>query len=466
VQKSTSGWALAALSGVPLIMVLGNSMLIPILPKMKAVLGVSQFQISLVITLFSIPAGITIPIAGFLADRLGRKKVIIPALIIYGIGGIIAGLAAVFLAKKAFYLLLVGRVIQGIGAAGTAPIAMALAGDLFTGKSRSKALGLIEAANGMGKVISPILGSLVGLIAWYATFFVFPIFVLPVVIAMLLLVKESTTQANKQSVAQYFSGLKSIFQQKGKLLLTCFWAGSVTLFILFGILFYLSDFLETRYKVDGVFKGSLLAIPVLVMALTSFITGFIIKKKTKLMKALVVTGLVLVAGGLGVLPLFDNNVYGYFGAIIITGLGSGLVLPCLNTTITSAVSLKERGTVTALYGGVRFVGVALGPPIFGLLLGYSKNIMFLSNAGLAGASALLALMALNPIEMKTQAKAKTGDSREDKSISWWKTLFETITFRNTIGNLVLRKPEPKKSSEDSKNDSKTSNETDSKPPDK
>ncbi len=415
MQKSSSGWTLAALSGVPLIMVLGNSMLIPVLPKMKAALDLTQFQTSLVITLFSIPAGLTIPIAGFLADRLGRKKVIIPALIIYGLGGVVAGLAALFLSKQAYYILLAGRVLQGIGAAGNAPIAMALAGDLFTDKSRSKALGLIEASNGMGKVISPILGSLVGLIVWYATFFVFPALVIPVALGMAFLVRESAGQGNKQSINQYLESLKSIFQQKGKLLLTSFWIGSATLFILFGILFYLSDFLETRYKADGVYKGLLLAIPVLAMATTSFITGLLIKKKTKLMKALVVTGLVLVAGGLTVLPFFDNNVYGYFGAIILMGIGSGLILPCLNTTITSTVSLKERGAVTALYGGVRFMGVALGPPIFGLLLDQGKNVMFWGNAGLAALSALLALFLLSPQEMKTQAQTGSAENQPDQS---------------------------------------------------
>lgn len=68
LQKKAGALTLAALSTVPLIMVLGNSMLIPILPKMKSVMDITQFQTSLVITLFSIPAGLTIPIAGFLAE--------------------------------------------------------------------------------------------------------------------------------------------------------------------------------------------------------------------------------------------------------------------------------------------------------------------------------------------------------------------------------------------------------------
>lgn len=65
---------LAALGAVPFIMVLGNSMLIPVLPEMQKQLGITQFQTSLVISMFSIPAGLAIPFAGFLSDRLGRKK--------------------------------------------------------------------------------------------------------------------------------------------------------------------------------------------------------------------------------------------------------------------------------------------------------------------------------------------------------------------------------------------------------
>lgn len=80
--------------------------------------------------------------------------------------------------------------MQGVGAAGTAPIAMALTGDLFKGGEQSKVLGLVEASNGFGKVISPILGSLLALIIWYAAFFAFPIFCLISILLTIFFVKE------------------------------------------------------------------------------------------------------------------------------------------------------------------------------------------------------------------------------------------------------------------------------------
>ena len=112
-----------------------------------------------------------------------------PALIIYGLGGLIAGVAALLL-KQPYPVLLGGRIVQGIGAGGTYQLAMALTGDIFQSKERTKALGLLEAANGLGKVVSPIAGAALGLIIWFAPFFVYGILAIPIALAVWFIVKE------------------------------------------------------------------------------------------------------------------------------------------------------------------------------------------------------------------------------------------------------------------------------------
>ena len=102
--------AYVALASVPVVLVLGNSMLVPILPTMERKLGITNFQSSLVITLFSISAAIFIPISGYLSDRLSRKAVIIPSLILYGGAGILAGLGAVW---HSYGVLIAARALQG-----------------------------------------------------------------------------------------------------------------------------------------------------------------------------------------------------------------------------------------------------------------------------------------------------------------------------------------------------------------
>ncbi len=412
MSKSGSPFELATLASIPLVMVLGNSMIVPVLPTMEKELNLSQFQVSLIITAFSFAAGLIIPFVGYLSDRFGRKVIIVPALILYGLGGIMAGLAA-WLMDDAYNIILIARIIQGIGAAGTSPIAMALIGDIYSGAKESKALGTIEATNGLGKVLSPVLGSLIALLTWYAVFFAFPVLCFLTAVAVWFLIKEKKPSQPKP-LKQYLSDLKQVFKQQGSWLLPAFFVGSTGLFILFGVLFYLSDILESRFKVDGIIKGLILAIPLMGMVTTSYITGSKIKQDKPLMRKLMLTGLLFLTVSM-VSVAFFKQIYLMVGLLTIGSIGTGLLLPCLNTLITGAVSKSERGMITSLYNSLRFLGVAIGPPIFGWLMGISHRTLFFSVAGLAVFSFLLTLFFIKP---SNKGKTKTSDkSNEGKHAS-------------------------------------------------
>lgn len=412
-EKKKAGLIILAISSIPLIMTLGNSMLIPILPQMQSQLELTQFQVSLTITVFSVAAAIFIPILGYLSDRFSRKTIIIPALILYGIGGLLAGAAAAWL-DQAYLWILAGRVLQGIGAAGTAPIAMALTGDIFKGGEQSRVLGLVEASNGFGKVLSPILGSLLALVVWYAPFFAFPIFVTLSVLFTTFFVHSQKKKTSTTSMGTYVKGLFTVFKHEGRWLMTAYLAGAVCLLTLFGILFFLSDTLETRYNIDGVPKGAILAIPLLFMMTTSYITGSKIGKNHKLMKGLIVLGLLLMTASFATLVFFER-IIPFIAVLVVSSIGTGLVLPCLNSFITGSVGQERRGFVTSLYGSVRFLGVAAGPPIYGWLMGWNRTGMFLSTAGLTLLVALLCLLLIH-VKQKSQTD-EAGD-----------TLFKKLQF--------------------------------------
>lgn len=464
-SQDSKYWALAALTGVPLIMVLGNSMLIPAFPQIKEAMQIDQFRAGLLITFFSIPAGLTIPFLGFLSDRLGRKKVIIPSLILYGLGGLISGLTPLIFANS-YPVMLLGRVVQGIGAAGTAPVAMALVSDIFQSKARSKALGFLEATNGLGKVISPIAGAVLAVIAWWSLFFIYAFLSIPIAAAVYFLVRESSppqskskgsvavqnalkdqagsavpssaqaeylldqagslpaSQPNKESLldqagiasahpglaltmpdgppkgskpgaksfSEYFAGVGKVFKKKAGTLLTAFLAGMLVLFTLFGILSYLSDALESQFNLQGVRKGLVLAIPVLTMASMSLINGYILQKYPRMIKPFLLIGLALFSTML-VLAGFIRSIPIVMGLMAVLGIGVGLVLPGLNTIVTSSSAEEERGAITSFYGGVRFIGVALGPPVFSLLEKVGLGIMYWS-VGAAGILVLILTMVL------------------------------------------------------------------------
>ncbi|GIN40500.1 MULTISPECIES: MFS transporter [Heyndrickxia] len=404
-KQKQKGLTIVAIGSIPLILVLGNSMLIPILPKMRTELDVSQFKISLIISVFSIAAAISIPILGYLSDRFSRKAIIIPSLILYGSGGILAGAAAAWF-SNAYIWILAGRVMQGIGAAGTAPIAMALTGDLFKGGEQSKVLGLVEASNGFGKVISPILGSLLAILFWYAAFFAFPIFCLISILLTVFFVKEKKSKKTPPPVGKYVKGLISVFKTEGRWLFAAYLTGAVCLFTLFGVLFYISDILEKDHNINGLLKGSILAIPLLIMTITSYITGSKIGKNMRLMKSLIILGLLFMTVSFSVLVFFKSLVP-FFSILGISSIGTGLVLPCINSFITGSVPSDRRGFVTSLYGSVRFLGVAIGPPIFSSLMEWSRTGMFLITAGLTLFVGFLCLVLIHVSKKEPSNKKDT-----------------------------------------------------------
>lgn len=374
---------IAVLCLVPFIMVLGNSMLIPVLPLIQKELRLGLVQAGLLITVFSIPAGIVIPFAGTISDRVGRKKVMFPALLIYGIGGILAGIFAIIFKDKAFPYLIAARIIQGIGAGGTYQLSMALAGDLIQSNERPKILGLLEAFNGIGKVVSPLAGAALALISWYTPFFVYGVLAVPIAFLILLIVKENIEklQKNVQPIPKYFENLKKIFKNKGTALIISFLGGFFALFSLFGLLSFYSDILEKQFKIGVFQRGLILAVPVLVMAITAYVLGTVMQKQpAKILTRASVGGLFLIAGGL---IFFCPCHYPFWFTLTaaLLGLGTGAVLPSLNTLITSLAPKAERGIVTCLYGTVRFFGVAVGPPLFGLAEKLTKPPVFYSAAG-------------------------------------------------------------------------------------
>jgi ACDE family multidrug resistance protein len=379
---------LIVLSLVPFIMVLGNSMLIPVLPKMMQVMHLTLFQAGLIITAFSIPAGVVIPLAGALSDRVGRKVVMAPALAVYGLGGLGAGLAA-WRMPHAYGFILAARIVQGIGAGGTYQLAMAVAGDMFRDRRRAQALGLLEAANGLGKVVSPIAGSALALIIWFAPFFAYGILSFPIAAAIWFIIQEPGAKPSQGPLRRYMAGLADTFRQKGTAIGVTFLAGSVVLFILFGVLSYLADVLEKFYGVAEFPRGLFIAVPVLASAVTSYVSGTVLQKRLARWSRPVVTGgLGLIAVAMVAEALIPNPYWALL-ALVAQGVGTGATLPAVNTLVTSATSTAERGVVTSLYGSVRFFGVALGPPLFAWAMSQRLGV-FLGAAALAALTAVLA----------------------------------------------------------------------------
>jgi len=392
---SSQKWAILSISSIPLVMTLGNSMLIPVLPILEREMKISSFQSSLIITVYSIVAIFLIPIAGYLSDRLGRKKVIIPSLALAGIGGLIAGWAT-WKMTDGYWLVLVGRALQGAGAAGSFPIVLPLVGDMFKNDDDvSSALGEIETSNTLGKVLSPILGSYLAGIIWFLPFFSIPIFSAISILFMVLLVKSPKKKKEALPFKDFVKKIRLIFSENGRWLYAIFFIGVILMFVLFGVLFYLSTILETKYNIHDLKKGLFLALPLGALCLASFITGKVIKENQILMKWISFTGSLLMSISIALLG-FSENLWYLIIVFLVGAIGIGVSLPPLDSLITATIEKAERGTITSIYSSMRFIGVAAGPPVIAIMMKHSDKFMFYLLTGLSIAAAIVTLFVIKP----------------------------------------------------------------------
>jgi DHA1 family bicyclomycin/chloramphenicol resistance-like MFS transporter len=146
--------------------------MLPALGQIGGALGLAQAnERQWVITAYLLGFGGAQIIYGTLADRYGRKKVLMVALAIY----VIASLAAAFAGD--FGLMMAARVIQGIGAAGTRVLAVSVVRDRFAGRQMARVMSFAFIVFLAVPIFAPSLGQLIMLVApWRAIFVALAIF--------------------------------------------------------------------------------------------------------------------------------------------------------------------------------------------------------------------------------------------------------------------------------------------------
>jgi ACDE family multidrug resistance protein len=379
-----SVWCVVSMASIPLVMTLGNSMLIPVLPILERKVGISSFQSSMIITSYSVAAIFLIPVAGYLSDRLGRKKVILPSLVLALIGGLIAGFAS-WKMEDPYTWIIIGRILQGVGASGAMPIILPLVGDLYDGddEKTSSCLGTIETSNTFGKVLSPILGSIFAAFLWFLPFFAISVFSLISIALIFFFIKAPKEKEEPKKFKEFLHNTKKTFKKEGKWLLSVFLLGIFAMLVLFGVLFFLSDNLEKVHDIKGIKKGFVLAIPLFLLCIVSFITGRKIKGNLPTMKKIMIICLILLSVSVSFVGFTSGKLLLLLVVTSIVGIAIGALLPVLDAIVTENIKKEERGTISSFYSSARFIGVAAGPPIMSLVMKNHLNISYIT-AGVLG----------------------------------------------------------------------------------
>ncbi|WP_406186422.1 MFS transporter [Streptomyces sp. NBC_01006] len=147
------GGALAALAGAQFTVMLATSIVNVALPQIRDGVGLSDGGTTWVVNAYGLAFGALLLAGGRIADLLGRRRVLLGGLAVFGAASLAAGLSA------SSTVLIAARAAQGLGAAAIAPAALALVMDLFPpGPGRGRALGVWGAVSGAGGAAGVLLG--------------------------------------------------------------------------------------------------------------------------------------------------------------------------------------------------------------------------------------------------------------------------------------------------------------------
>lgn len=156
-----TGSILFLLSGLAALGALATNIILPVFPGIGADLGVESRDLGLTLSSFFIAFAVGQLFAGPLADRFGRKPVVVLGLGTFVFGSTVCALA------PTLDVVIVGRVIQALGASAAFVLARAIARDLFDGKALGRALALIMIAMAAATGFSPLVGTGLGaLLGW------------------------------------------------------------------------------------------------------------------------------------------------------------------------------------------------------------------------------------------------------------------------------------------------------------
>src|SRR3954447_7493861 len=136
------------------ITMVGFGIVIPVLPVYaKSDFKMTPGQLGALVGVFSLVQLVSAPFFGKLSDRIGRRPVLLVSVIGTAVGFIVLG------AAHAVWMLFLGRIIDGISG-GNIATAQACIADVTPPEGRSRAMGMIGAAFGVGFVLGPALGGL------------------------------------------------------------------------------------------------------------------------------------------------------------------------------------------------------------------------------------------------------------------------------------------------------------------
>lgn len=383
------------------------------LPKIAADLG-GLSQYSWVFSAYMLGATVTVPLYGKLSDIYGRRPFFLLAIIVFSAGTLVCALA------PTMNVLVAGRAIQGLGAGGLIPLAIAVIGDIIPPRQRGKWQGLTGVVFGVASVIGPATGGYIADNAsWRWAFFVsLPLGAIALVVAWFAFGK---TERREEHTIDYLgatlltagatSGLLAAVWGGNEfpwaslpiigLLTACavllgafvawehrapepilpprlfadrtFAAAQVALFMvgaaMFGAIYFVPLFVQAVLGESATHSGAVLT-PLMLGLIVASVTAGQIVSRTGRYRPVLLAGPPIMAAGFYLLTRLGvgSGPGETIRDVVIVGVGIGLVMQTFTVVVQNTVRRREMGVATATTQFFRSIGATVGVTAMGALV--------------------------------------------------------------------------------------------------
>jgi MFS family permease len=286
---------------------------------------------------------VTIPIAGLVSDRYGRKPILVGALLLFGVSGVAIP------ATTDFKLVLGLRFLQGIGLGGSMPIVTTSIGDLYGAADEATAQGLRLSMASLSATVFPLLAGALVLVAWQYPFL---LYAMAIPIAGFVAVSfeepvatESTIDSGRSSggSSQLWAALAVAAQRQ---VATVIIGRGLPTFVWISFLTYNSIVVIRSIGGEPIHAGALYALGSLSMGAASSQAGRLTDRFRGPFYPLVAANLGLLTG----LPvfLFAPGLWLAGLGAVIAGAGFGLALTLYRSTVNGLTDDTLRGSIVSL----------------------------------------------------------------------------------------------------------------------
>lgn len=352
--------AAATISFTVFIDLVGFGIVIPILPLYAEHFGASPLVIGLLVGIYSAMQLIAAPILGRLSDRVGRRPVLLVSILGTAVGFLLMGMAG------SLELLFAARIIDGI-TGGNISTAQAYIADITPPERRSRAMGIIGAAFGLGFIIGPAIGGALSHISIGAPFFFAAGLAAVNAALVFFLLPESLSPEHRTQAVPTRAKLQALLRGPEHAMMRRIIAIHFAVVAAFSMLTATYPLFAARHfglGAPGI--GAIFACIGLVAALVQgVLLGWLLKLAPE--RRLILSGIVLLAAGFVWLPLSAAQA-ALLGATAAIAVGHGLLAAPLSGLASQQAGPAGQGRILGLMQSTASLARLVGPVLGGVLL--------------------------------------------------------------------------------------------------